>query len=282
MRVKVRGVGEKEKRKMTVYEEIALQLTDEYMWLQQYSGKIRQAWRECGFQGIIVYGPQGAGKTTLAIKLAAYVFHSYSRALRSIVFTRQELEDRIRSAIKRLGLNEQVKKIRKLECKRREQMIIWDDASAHADKYMIYSDREYAQRLGITFDLIRRVTASIVITTPSPTRLLKSIREQEWLFFKLQPPNRIPVEIYGKRQYVKIGRFDVYALSITPSGHTEEYILDDAQHTFLIYLPEYIRKRYTELQYSYMLKAPVLGLEEDEETQGEDREEEEEEDEKDG
>jgi len=71
------------------------------------------------------------------------------------------------------------------------------------------------------------------------------------------------VEIYGKGQYVKIGRFDVYALSISPSGRADEYIVDDVQHTFLIYLPAYIRKRYTELQYSYMLKAPVLGLEEE-------------------
>jgi len=64
---------------------------------------------------------------------------------------------------------------------------------------------------------------------------------------------------------VKVGRFDVYTLSVSPSGRAEEYLLDDAQHTFLIYLPAYIRKRYTELQYSYMLKAPILGLEEEEE-----------------
>jgi len=120
-----------------------------------------------------VYGPQGSGKTTLSIKLVAQVLRSYSRALRSVVFTRQELEDRIRASIRRLGLKEPVKKLRKLECKRREQVIIWDDASAHADKYMVYSDREYAQRLGITFDLIRRVAACVIVTTPSPARLLK-------------------------------------------------------------------------------------------------------------
>jgi predicted ATPase len=260
---------EERKRRLTVYDEIALQLTDEFEWLPRYASQIRRAWRECGFQGYIIYGPQGSGKTTLSIKLAAEVLRSYSRALRSIVFTRQELEDRIRASIKRLGLKEPVKKLRKLECKRREQVIIWDDASAHADKYMFYSDREYAQRLGITFDLIRRVAACVIVTTPSPARLLKSIREQEWLFFKLHAPSRVPVVIYEKKQYVKIGRFDVYMLSISPSGRAEEYPLDDTQHTFIIHLPENIRKRYTELQYSYMLKAPVLGLEKAEEQEQE-------------
>jgi len=263
---------EKRKKRLSVYDEIALKLTDEFIWLQQYASQIRRAWLECGFQGIIVYGPQGSGKTTLAIKLASEVLHSYTRALGTIVFTRQELVERIRTSIKRLGLREAVRQLRKLECKRREQLIIWDDASAHADKYMFYTDRDYAQRLGVTFDLIRRVAAGVIVTTTSPTRLLKSIREQEWLFFKLHRPRRVPVEIYGKRQYVKIGRFDVYALSISPSGRADEYIVDDVQHTFIIHLPENIRRRYTELQYSYMLKAPVLGLETEEVEEQENRE----------
>jgi len=72
---------------------------------------------------------------------------------------------------------------------------------------------------------------------------------------------------------VKIGMFDVYALSISPAGRAEEYAVDDVRHTFLIHLPENVRKRYTELQYSYMLKAPVLGLEEPEEAEEDEQEE---------
>jgi len=187
------------------------------------------AYRSEGFVGIVIYGLQGAGKSCLALRVAHSCVGSWRKVLSThLVFTAEELERALLKA--RAGGF-------------RWKVLVWDDAGVFGGKYLTMTDIYAAEWLTTQAQLIRTYAASLILTTPSPNELLKSLREQpDWLRVKVRPRKIGP----PKEALVQIQRIDIDALG-KPRA---KKIIDDA--VFTVRIPNYIYREYKRIRESYL------------------------------
>lgn len=130
--------------------------------LEQYrfitSRRIAAAYRRYEFFGLIVTGPQGIGKSVYALKVLQELYGSWSTMKRYIVFSLEDL-------------------INIFETKGRHLCVVWDDAGIHGHKYLVYYSKKLGQLIQGYIDVVRTKLASMIVTVPSHTELMKPIRD---------------------------------------------------------------------------------------------------------
>ena len=123
--------------------------------------------RDNEFQGIIIYGKKGAGKSVYSIKsLATWYMRveelpcgvAYREALNSIAFSAKDLLEQIEMG---------------------RQIVIWDDAGLWGSTYMWFDEekRGYLEALLDWYDVARSDISILIMTTPSKKKLPPRIRE---------------------------------------------------------------------------------------------------------
>lgn len=191
------------------------------------------------FTGAIVFGKQRVGKSTYGLLTLKQIYGSWDKALDHVYFGTKEVLDL---------LEKSVKKEEEIKC------FLWDDAGIHASKHLFFSDRKRAQMLQGLFDVLGLYVGGIILTTPTPMNLLKSLREYEFFRVKITRKN----EYWGRNG---LG----YQNVLLPSG--TQFIKKVFQDGFSCRLPDDVyeqyetrRKKYTEFAVG-KLKSYILGEE---------------------
>ncbi|MEM4455024.1 MAG: hypothetical protein QXT28_09955 [Thermofilaceae archaeon] len=200
------------------------------------AGKIEAAYKTHGFAGIIIYGVQGAGKSTLALRVAKALGYTWREVLQDVlVFTLEDLKARLDAAV---------------ATGKRWKVLVWDDAGVHGSAYIFHLDVAAAAWLSSVIQLARTQAAGLILTTPSVTRVAKAIRDQpDWLRVELRPLKRengdlvSRVRVYGVRQDA-LGKQHVYT------------VVEDA--LFTARLPWHVRAQYVAIRRSYATRVPDL------------------------
>ncbi|AGG36555.1 DnaA-like protein [Sulfolobales Mexican fusellovirus 1] len=194
-------------------------------WLTQ---KILNAYREEGFVGVEVFGPQGAGKTTYALKVAKQVYkhlgykNSWEVALNHLYF---DVKDSL------VVLTEAY------FTQKRIPVIIYDDAGVWLEKYSWQkSDLRLFARL---YKLIRTLTAGVIFTTPSEGDLMKNVREKAWY--------KVKVVKNGHSRGVQRSKAKIFAFKLeVVNRQFKEVVVEKAEDEYLVKLPDHIYKVYLE------------------------------------
>ena len=195
-------------------------------WL---AARLQRAHEEKGFVGCVIYGLQGPGKTTLAMRtlqryfrLEGYVEEdAWEWALKNTYFGVAEVLDA-------LTPDSVVAMLR--------EPILWDDAGVHASAYMARTEPHTTRMVAAAIQLARTQTCGVMFTTPHPTGILRSVRDMpDWY--------RIHVRSVGVRDGVRYAVANVYRVKVSPLGETyAKKIIAEAP--FRVRLPDDIYQMY--------------------------------------
>jgi len=187
-----------------------------------FEEKIWYAWKHMGFIGILVYGVQGAGKTSFALKLGYNIYRDWDKVLELCIFDIREFIDLIENY------------------KGRIPYVIIDDAGVWFSKYWFWRDVHYVDYVSALLQLIRVKVSCLVLTTTSPSALMKSIRNMDMYVVKIVPA--------GSKTFVRDAL--VYRQSILPSGSKRVRLL--RKIVFNCKLPDDVYRAYMEKRAYYM------------------------------
>lgn len=190
--------------------------------------KIDEAYRTESFIGIIVYGAQGVGKSVFALTLSFAVYRRWKDVFDTLVFTLDDLYNLLLTTSKRL------------------KCIVGDDAGVQLmDKYKYRYDLTATAWINAIIQLARTKTASLILTTPSPRLLAKSVRDQpDWLWVYMMPERE-------REAWPKMARVRIYSISFFPPDNIVPGKLYD-EGLFTVYLPDRIYRRYKPLRKRYV------------------------------
>ncbi|MEM4685728.1 MAG: hypothetical protein QW133_06415, partial [Sulfolobales archaeon] len=185
------------------------------------SKNIARAWNRTDFFGLIITGEQGIGKSTYAIKVMLELYNNAWRIVRDRIF---------------FALDELVEFLYKLhETNDRALCILWDDAGVHGHKYLYYDDRKYVELLSGLADTVRTSVAGWLITTPTHSNIVISIRESPG--FRIGQVRKFDSETTNR--YIK-----VYKKYETPTWKYWRRVYIDK---FTAHLPDEIYMEYIEM-----------------------------------
>ena len=191
------------------------------------SDKIQRACQTDGFVGAIIYGPQRIGKSSYSAKVLHEIYGSWDQVLDHFVFDLREVVDLLGKSV---------------ETETKIPALCWDDAGVHANKMIYFSNRQLVQYLQNLLDVIGLHLGSLVITTPSPSNLLRAVRGYE--FYR--------IKIFRRDGYN--GRYGVgYLSSLLPSG--SRIIHRDFKDYFNVVLPDEFWEPYLVKRRSYLKTA---------------------------
>ena len=203
---------------------------DERVGWSKLAGWMIRAYQSGGFNSIIIYGKQGAGKSIYAIK----VVYDMLRRLGLV-----PKEGTSREVYKRYLVFSARQFMGKLRSARGERLpaLIWDDAGVHGSSYLFFTDIFLAKALGDLFRVARTRVANILFTTPSPRDLLKPFRSYDTIIVYVHEIDDV------------WSRAHIYQLRLLPSGDVR--IFKKAMEDFRRRLRTYndyltLRDRYVE------------------------------------
>lgn len=190
--------------------------------------RIYEAIDERSFVGSIVFGSQRIGKSAYGLRVLYEIYEDWDDILDNYVLF--DLDDVLRLLERSVNEREQIK------------AFMWDDAGVHASKHIFFSDRKKAQLLQNLFDVIGLYLGGVILTTPSPTNLLKALRDYEFYRIKVTRKN----EYWGRNA---LG----YRNILLPSGAS--YIKKVFQDSFNCHLPDDVYQRYEDMRSDYTKKS---------------------------
>jgi len=187
------------------------------------------------FTGGIVYGVQRLGKTAYGMKVGFDIFraecHSDVKAW-DMVFDHMFFK-----------LGDMVAFLReKIAHDKKASFCLWDDAGLHANKLVYFTDTTFAELIQNLFDVMGIATRGILLTTPVPGNLLKSLRDYEFLKIKISKANS---------NHARIAK--AYTPNLLPSGRV--YIGSLFEDRFSKLLPDDVYKRYVPIRSQYLVEA---------------------------
>ena len=137
------------------------------------SGLIQQALVRDQFIGAIIYGSQRTGKSSYASKVMYEIYQDWDLVNQYMLF---KLEDVVGV------LEDATERGEKIPC------FCWDDCGVHGNNLLYFSNRDLVQYLGDLLDVAGISVGGVLMTTPSPLKLLKVIRGYE--FYRVKVTNR--------------------------------------------------------------------------------------------
>jgi len=190
--------------------------------------KILRAWRAHEFYGLIVYGPQGIGKSSYMLQVMYQVYGDWDLVFENVIFSLDDLVDLIKMT---------------KETDERLKLIGWDDAGIHGHKYVYFRKRDAVALISAWLDVARTKVAGLIVTTVDPRNLLKPVRES-----------------LGMR-YGKVLRADahhrravrVYDQHLMPTG--ARFLRKSHVDFFNVYLPDDVYQRYLEMRKEFYREA---------------------------
>ena len=124
----------------------------------------------------------------------------------------------------------------------RWKCLIVDDAGVAWSKFLPLRDRSAADYFMKMIHVVRRYAASLIITTPTPKDLMKTLRNQtDWIRVEVREVQRFPV---------KVSRVNITAIRLDPLGN--EYPVPIAENLlFTVRLPNSVFYKYRRIQREY-------------------------------
>lgn len=200
------------------------------------ANEIKQAVKNDQFVGAIIYGQQRMGKSSYAAKVMYEIYEDWDVVNRHMLF---KLDDVVRL------LEDATDREIKIPC------FCWDDCGVHGNKLLYFQERTLVQYLGDLLDTAGISCGGILMTTPSPLKLLAAIRGYEFYRVKVTAKNTS----HGRRA---VG----YKSILLPSG--TRLIRRVYSDEFNVMLPEefwgsYVAKRRSYLQFGLRQLRKLVG-----------------------
>ena len=205
----------------------------EWLWL---GTRIINAYKTNGFESAIVFGKQGTGKTTYALKVAKEVYQrlghepdkAWELALDSLFF---ELKDALRM-MKIFRQND-----------RTIPVITFDDAGIWLQKYLWY--KEEMIKFYRIYNIIRNIVSGIIFTSPSPNDIAFYVREKGWKLIMITRNGRQPDGTPKARAKIAVNKITIIKGKIT--NKIKWRTIDD----YTVKLPDWVYKEYVERRKVY-------------------------------
>jgi len=134
------------------------------------AGLIKNAIKRDQFLGAIVYGPQRTGKSSYSAKVMYEVYGDWDMVNKMMLFRLEDVVEVIERATT-TGVKVPV--------------FCWDDCGVHGNNLLYFANRDLVMYLGDLLDVAGISVGSILMTTPSPEKLLKVVRGYEFLRVKV-------------------------------------------------------------------------------------------------
>jgi len=150
---------------------------------------INKAHENYGFVSAFIYGHQGVGKTTYALKTLYYVYGDWDKALEYTFFDVEDLMNKLKWAFL---------KIKKPQD--RIKAVLLDDAGYSIIKYTWREDRSI--QLSKFFNLARSVVSGIIFTSVETTDILAFIRDKIMYPISIRIVDKQYSEARGYRIYL--------------------------------------------------------------------------------
>lgn len=180
--------------------------------------------KSSAFTGAIVYALQRKGKSSYAMQALYELYGNWDDVFSHMFFKIEDMTDFLFDHI---------------DDTEPMPAILWDDAGVHASKFLYFQDVDQADLLKKLFDVIGIVTKSIILTTPVPDELLKSLRSYEFLKIKITDAPGSKTNRYA----------NVYDNRLLPSGaHRNPFTW---REDFDVMLPDEVYKKYSPIRRSY-------------------------------
>lgn len=190
-----------------------------------------------GFQGVVVYGRQGSGKSTYTFKVAFSIYRAlgYKVAYEDIV-----------KRYTFFMVMELIRLLRRASWRNRYPALVWDDAGVEGSSYLYHINKTAAKAVSDIIKTIRTRTGAILMSTPSPSDLLRPLRMYEIIGVHVVKIDKQYSEAHG------------YTFHLTPKG--EIIVAKKFEDEFVRRIPNYeeyanIRDRYVDYSLEELEKA---------------------------
>jgi len=179
------------------------------------------------FTGVIVYAPQREGKTSYCLQSMYDIYADWEEVFKHMFFRLEDMIGFLKGAI----TNDDIIPV-----------ILWDDASVYGGAGLWFKNRDKATYLQALMDTIGSKVRGILLSTPNPSNLLKSVRSYEFLVTKITK-----ADSRGGR--IAKG----YKNNMLPSSTRR--ISRNYEDRFNVMLPDNVYKRYNKIRQSYLKEA---------------------------